>query len=363
MQTLNSLVVVMLDFHVWTGRKKLCPEDLEAVGNLPPDTLASLGSKKVADPKRVARFSALKKKAARACELVGVKFLSGYAIPEERLDDLLCEIKLIEVEYEEEKTQFLADYQQIVSDWVNENQQWGELILRAVESPSYIARQIRCGHQAFRIGAASVNDHEANAGLEDTVSGLGDRLIYEVSREAKQLWERSLQGNDKGSQKTLRPLKAILEKLRGLTFIDRRIDPLIFRIETGLVSIPKSGFIDGNDFNNLCGLVLQLSDPYNIRKAVDQPAQQEQDNESEEEPFDEDVAPPSPAVDAQENNPAVKTLEEELAVEETEEAPQDTVDAETVTDDDQDDNLEDVLVDDSSEYDQEMSDEDDFVLF
>ena len=270
MEILKSLVVVMLDNHLWTARKKLRPEDLKAAAasNLPPETLASLGSKKVCDPNELKGFASLKKRAERACETVGVRFLGGYAVPSDKLDGLLGELRAIEAEAAEEKRQFLIRYDSVIQQWIAENDEWREIILRAVEPASHVSRQIRFGHQAFRIGAAGDEGAESNEGLEEEISGLGDRLIYEISRDANRLWEVSLQGRDKVTQKALRPLRAILAKLQGLVFLDTRIRPMIRRIEAGLAALPKSGNIEGQDLNLLAGLVLQLADPKGMRKVV-----------------------------------------------------------------------------------------------
>ena len=54
---LNDVVVVSLDVRIWSGRKKLRPEDLTASGRLPPKDLVSLGSKKIFDPESTASRS------------------------------------------------------------------------------------------------------------------------------------------------------------------------------------------------------------------------------------------------------------------------------------------------------------------
>ena len=47
----DQLTLVMLDVRIWSGRKKLRPEDLHlSGGEIPPEELVSLGSKRVCDP-------------------------------------------------------------------------------------------------------------------------------------------------------------------------------------------------------------------------------------------------------------------------------------------------------------------------
>ena len=47
-EVLDKIVALNLDVTLWTGRKKLEAQDLGGV-NLPPEDLASLGSKRIAD--------------------------------------------------------------------------------------------------------------------------------------------------------------------------------------------------------------------------------------------------------------------------------------------------------------------------
>ncbi|WP_240191877.1 DUF3150 domain-containing protein, partial [Desulfoprunum benzoelyticum] len=48
-KVLGSLLALHLEVNIWTARKKLSPEDFDGA-KLPPDDLASLGSKRVCDP-------------------------------------------------------------------------------------------------------------------------------------------------------------------------------------------------------------------------------------------------------------------------------------------------------------------------
>jgi len=279
MQTLKALVVVMLDIHLWSGRKKLRAEDLKVTGTLPPETLASLGSKRIIDPKKLAPFASLRKRAERACSAAGVRFLGGYAIPEDKLQSVLDDLQDIEAEAIKAKADLLSSYQDAIQEWIDANPGWEGIIRASVESPKRIDSQIQFSHQAFRIEPADTQpDSCANDGLEAKTRGLGDRLIFEASRDAKHLWEQSLAGKDKASHRTLRPLKALLDKLEGLTFLDSRIAPMVDRLESGLDSLPKKGAIEGNDFNTLCGLVLQISNPKNIQAGFT-PAQSEDEED------------------------------------------------------------------------------------
>ena len=54
-KVLECLLAVNLDINIWSARRKLSP-DAFAHGDLPPEGLASLGSKRICDPKELSIF-------------------------------------------------------------------------------------------------------------------------------------------------------------------------------------------------------------------------------------------------------------------------------------------------------------------
>src|SRR5690606_6491410 len=112
MNELKNVVVLQLDVHTWTGRKKLSKADLKNVTDeqIPPDTLASLGSKRISNPDELLWQERLKARAERACLAVGTRFLGGYAVPVAKLDELVNELTSIRDEWNVAKEEFLDNY-------------------------------------------------------------------------------------------------------------------------------------------------------------------------------------------------------------------------------------------------------------
>lgn len=266
-QVLNQVVCFFLDIHLWTGRKKLRPEDLKVTaGELPPEKLASLGSKKICDPSELAVFGSLKKRAERACTAVGVRFLGGYAVPEDASDQLAFELEEIKREFDKAKSNFVSQYEEALETWIADNSEWASIIRAAIEPVSTVKRRLSYGVQAFKIEAPGDDQASAlTAGLETKVGNLGDRLLFEVARDAEKVWENSFRGRDAVTQKALRPIRSLLEKLRGLAFLDGRVGHIIARVEKGLSALPQNGPIEDQDFNALCGIVLMLADPDGVK--------------------------------------------------------------------------------------------------
>ena len=257
-QVLQGLIVIALDIPLWSARKKLRPEDLGGV-NLPPDKLASLGSKRIYDPDSLNIFATLKRQAERACSEIGVRFLGGYAVPETKLDDLYAELERIQTAFGKAKTQFLSSYDSKLADWLEEAGEWREIVARAVEPGSAIGSKLACGFTAYKVGMPE--DVKAMATVEKQVGGLADQLIREVSKAALDAYEDSFKGRTEVTRKALRPLKAIEDTLTGLAFVaPERISGITTNVEAALNAVPKTGPIEGAVLMGLVGALTELAD-------------------------------------------------------------------------------------------------------
>lgn len=268
-EILKQLVIVTLNVTLWSGRKRLRPEDLKLVdgSQLPPDRLASLGSKRVMDPEALAPFSRLKRRAERELQAVGTRFLSGYAIPADKLKALMPKLEAIRQEFEATRGDFLAEYDRAVEDWIGENPGWQEVIRRSVEEVGYVGRQLSFAVQSFSI--QPVRAHRA--GLEAEVQGLAGQLRQEVAQVARSTWVSSYQGRIEVGQKAVRPVRAMLEKITGLVFLEPGLNELVAGIGAVLGALPESGPIKGADFAALCGALHLLGNIPEARLMAENP--------------------------------------------------------------------------------------------
>ena len=82
-KVLDNLLALNLNVNLWSARKKMVLEDFGGA-ELPPEDLASLGSKRIADPNSLKVFSTLKARAFNYLDRHGIRFMSGWAIPEDK---------------------------------------------------------------------------------------------------------------------------------------------------------------------------------------------------------------------------------------------------------------------------------------
>ncbi len=256
---LDHLAVVQLDVRIWSARKKLTPEDL---GNaeLPPEDLASLGSKRICDPDGLKLFTTLKARAVSVLEKSGVRFLSGWAIPVNLMDSISNELAAIRDEFAIAKNSFLRSYEQAVQEWIAKHPQWASIIANSIVGEEHVRSKMDFKWQVFRI----VPPAGGTDNLRDDIDHLGDTLFDEIAKAATETWHRCYAGKTEITRKALSPLKSIHDKLEGLSFMEPRVAPVAELIKTAFSYIPKRGSINGGILILLQGLVALLRNPNDL---------------------------------------------------------------------------------------------------
>ncbi len=93
-KVLDNLLALNLNVNLWSARKKMVLEDFGGA-ELPPEDLASLGSKRIADPNSLKVFVTLKARAFNYLDRHGIRFMSGWAIPEDKAGDIIKELNCV----------------------------------------------------------------------------------------------------------------------------------------------------------------------------------------------------------------------------------------------------------------------------
>lgn len=259
---LDRLVCIKLDVHIWSGLKKLRPEDLKVQGKLPPAEVASLGSKKIISREDLRPFHALKKEAERLLESKGIRFLGGRAISAKDRAAVVGELKRIQQEFEEKRREFLDTYDDRVEHWISSHPEWEDVLRRAIAPKARVAGAISFGFDVFRIQPVVESDGQsASSGdLAQPESTLGGRLLKEVAAEANRAWDESFVGRMEITRRALRPIKSLREKLESLSFLQPGVHKVISEIDQVLGDLPKSGKISGTPLAAIRGLMALLCD-------------------------------------------------------------------------------------------------------
>lgn len=268
LEYLDRVDLVSLHCPIWTGTKRLRSDDIELGqgGKLPPEQVATLGSKRIIDPNELAVFRMFKSRAEHACEAVGVRFLRGYAVPREKTEAVSQALDGIAVEFGNARDNFLARYDQAVESWVRQYPEFESQLRKELTPVGYVAKRLGFEYAVYRISAtAAVTGH-----LGDQAGRMGSQLLHEVAVEANELYRMSFAGTPgsgrSASRRTLRPIRRMREKLAGLAFLDSAITPMVLAIDSLLAALPKTGPLEGELFHRALGIVLILSDPDKVRR-------------------------------------------------------------------------------------------------
>jgi len=270
----KGLICVTLDIHLWSGRKRLRKEALLAKNpefrNLPPESLATLGSIKIADPNDLTPFMRLKRAAEKLLLGNGLPLLGTVGIPEAKLEKTYAGLTKLKVEFDGLRMQLHRDYDTRVFEWRSkaENEEWAHLIAD-IPTPEYVAGRLAFGFHLCRVSAPSADDASPiNAEYGRQVTGLKGELFADAAREARILMERYLTGKEKGgavrqrdkiTQKTLGPLRRVAEKLRSFSFLDPTVLPMAEVVEHCLSLLPKEGPIEGPHLMHIWTLARTLA--------------------------------------------------------------------------------------------------------
>ena len=255
---LNHILALNLDVNIWSARKKLTPSDF-GTSQLPPEELASLGSKRICNPEDLRIFGTLKSRAVSTLDRHGVRFLGGWGVPEKVADEIVKELTSIQKEFMAAKDDFLNRYDEAVQAWVKQHPGWEELIGSSTVSAEYVRSRMGFKWQLFKLSAPEKST--VKKGLKDEVNKLGGTLFDEIAKTATDTWNRCYAGKVKVTHKALSPLRSIHSKLNGLSFVDPRVLPITDLLQTAFDKVPPRGLIRGSDLLMLQGVVSLLRDP------------------------------------------------------------------------------------------------------
>ena len=254
-KVLDQMSVIALDCSIWSGARRLKPEDLVLGkgGQLPSDEVVSLGSKKLCNRDVLKPFHRLRDQACRHCTREGVRFLGGYAVPDHCVSGLSLKLDQVQQDFNLEKQTFLTRYDQHIQEWVNAHPDFAEAIRNAVPGVQYVGQRCHFGYTTYKVVSSPQPEN-----LNHQVEQLGSTLREEISRDAQTLFEQTFRGKNKVTRKALNPILRLRDKLNGLAFVDPGITLVVKRLDDGLAQLPNSGSLEGEVLTQLMERVLLL---------------------------------------------------------------------------------------------------------
>lgn len=278
----KGIVCVTLDVHLWSGRKRLRKEALieknPKLSDLPPESLATMGSIKIADPDDLAPFLRYKREAEKLLKLHGLPLLGTIGIPEAKLQKVYQGLKGIQSKFMAKRDALYNNFSARISDWrlKEENADWAHLITD-IPPPEYVAGKLSFGFHLCRAQPPSDLDEELNRQFNSQMSGMRGTLFNEAAAEARLMLENYLWGKQadgavrkrsKITPKTLGPLRRVAEKFTSFGFLDHTVEPVADMVNHVLSLMPDEGPIEGVLLTHVWTLCKILSNPDSADEAA-----------------------------------------------------------------------------------------------
>lgn len=268
----NRIVVIVPRFTQWTGTRAMHEGDfaIGTGGQLPPkEVTKSLGLKAIIDTQHLRVFDRLKHKAEAVLEGCGVRYLSGWAIPEDKADQVFKSLDILVEQYSMEKADFLSRYDTLVKEWAEQNPSFAKEIMEGKLDVNAVSERISAGYESFRLQPVSA---EKAVALAKSIRGLASELIASVTRSARIFFKESFLGKTRASRKTVNAVLKIRQKLQGLAFLSSSILPVIAFIDKVVNEMPSEGYFSGEPFWKLAALVKTLGDATLLEEVMNDPA-------------------------------------------------------------------------------------------
>ena len=265
---LDQVVLIKVDATIYGARKKLNKEDLVLAdgSKLPPEDLASLGSKRLLDPDRLSVFNRLKKEAERICLRVGTRFLGGFIVPTAAAAQVTVELDRIAGDFALARAEFLDGYDAAVQDWMVKHPEFAGIIEKAIDSVALVATRLAFDYLVVSVALPEQMPTQEVERLERKIGSLSEQMFHEIAVDANLLIEQSLLGKEHVTRNALRPIKRIRDKLDGLSFLDHRVAPVVATIDDLLGKIPNRGSIEGSLLQEILATAMLLADPDKTRR-------------------------------------------------------------------------------------------------
>lgn len=262
----NIVIVSLAGTRIYSGRSKLTRKDLgaEVADKLPPDSLISLGVARTCDTKELAKFASSRSAAEQACLAVGTRLLGGFAMTPESAREVLPKLQMIKSGFYNMKPDFLKNYEQSISKWGAQHQEWRHLVDDHCHSVEYVEDNLQFDYSVFRV--SPIGDETLDLNLIEQAKGMTNQILNEVSTAANSFYKKLTdKAGEEMTAKGLNPLRQIRSKLSALKLIDPKIIPVIELIDAFFNKLPSDKSIAGNDFFAVCWIVRMLSSVKEIK--------------------------------------------------------------------------------------------------
>ena len=246
---MDNCVYLKLDISIWTGKARLTPEDIpDAVGDLPPEALATLGSKRIFDPQALRPFNTAKTRAFRICDQYGVRCMGGWLVDNGVLGNLTAELDKLRGEFEYGVGTFISTYEDGASNWLQQFPEWEGIIRAALPDRTAIGKKFAFRYYVLKV---QTGNHDAQDATSEAPSTAAATIAAEMARIREQVF-----GDDRTTpvtSKTFSCLDTLADRCDNMSFVHAGF--------AHLARLLRSMVVNSTDVNVVRAFLIGLSTP------------------------------------------------------------------------------------------------------
>lgn len=216
MELLEHTVVVHLDINIWSGRAKLRREDIPNADNLPPEALASLGSKKLIDPALLKTFNTIRARASVMLDRAGVRFIGSWLVHDSKLAEVEQNLLDCRNEFERAAYEFVSTYETNTESWLNQFPEWASVVRPVMPDVAAMRGKFGFRWQTFKVMPSLTSSGD---GLQESIAGLPETALAEVVEMVKDIYTETFEGRETVTKKAVRPVRTLIAKLDAISYI------------------------------------------------------------------------------------------------------------------------------------------------
>lgn len=267
----NKVALVSLAITIFGGYRRATREHIAALGgSLPASKAVTEGSIKVFPNEATKDLHSIRRQVFRTVSAKGIRALgshSVYALPAAEVGAIETAILDAKAEFTVVASALDQDYETVFERHVADNPEAATIIRSLKVERAAALAKCQFSHKFFKIVPIG-RPGDADEGVADIVRGLGRQLFEEVAEEMARFADNAAFTRQRVGQKSLRPIKAVVAKMRGLAFLDPAADGAIALVQDTLASLPQHGYIEGAPFVSLQRLIELMSDADSLVNAA-----------------------------------------------------------------------------------------------
>lgn len=262
----DKLTLISVNISTFSGYRRATRENIASLGGSLPDSEAiTEGSIKVFPCEGTKTLQTIRRGLFREVQSHGIRALGSqnvFAVLTDDLPEIEKKIEQAKAEFSAEVSALDAKYENIFESHVSANSE-AEAVIRSLKIDRATAvSRCRFSTDVFKIAPFVREGESEEEGVEGIVRGLGRQLYEETSSSMDKLLKNdAFAKNQRVGQKTLRPLKAEVQKMQKLAFLDPSIEGAVKLVTDILAALPAQGYIEKQDFITLEKLVDTMADP------------------------------------------------------------------------------------------------------